>query len=441
MAECGTDYDLAILGGALSSRLAAYSAARRGARVALVAPNFQMSDAAQAILQVLSASKSMSDLQIVWPHLSDWIRYQGEHGRFSPTALQSSGIDVILEPATFTQSRCLRLKNRHLKASHYLLTDGYDTSFAQSDDDLMCHQLTRLNIIPERIAVVGDGATAAEWAYALSQVTTVTLISSFDRLLPAEDTDIQRLSEAQFESLGINVVYSPSSVQSRNSEGWARQITHDLVITIPQACVWHSTGLENLNIPIAMPIAVNRYLQTNCSQVYVSGSSLGGEHRAELTQQETIIALDNALWGRRLMVNYGRACYSIHLLSPIGRWGLTERQARQRYGDDVDIFQASCLPVCAEHSAQVNFCKLIVLGTQVIGIHLMGEGASTLVSVLGPMPNMHMLNQWAEENFAPGSLQDAIYQATEQWESCLWEEGKWRRDWAENWFNWRRSRW
>lgn len=439
MAHSSTDYDLAILGGSLSSRLAACTAAQKGARVILIAPNWRVVDATQCLLEALYSSCDTTD-PLPWPTLCDWVHYRCEHPLVSPAVLRSQGIDVILDSASFTQKLDVKLTNRYLKASRYLLTDGYGTStFNMAQSSLLCHQLVQLGSIPERIGVMGKGASAVEWAYALSRVVKVKLVLLDQQLLPAEDWDIQRLSEAQLRSLGIEVVFLKDYSDVGVTQIEPRQLNVDMLVTVSQPYDWGTLGLKKIGLPTSTPVTVNRYLQTRCSQVYASGGSLGGENRPELTQQETTIALRNALFGKWYSMYYEQVFYTIRLLSPIGRWGLTERQAKGRYGYGVEIFQASCLPERAENIAETNFCKLITLGQQLLGVHLMGDGAPTLIAALGSCPNIQTLSQWATAGFQPATLHDAIYQAVKQWRSNRWSEGQWRRDLAENWFNWRRS--
>ncbi|MEL7507434.1 MAG: FAD-dependent oxidoreductase [Cyanobacteria bacterium J06554_1] len=431
MATYSTDYDLAILGGSRGSCLAARRAAQTGARVALIAPSWHTSEATEILLQSLQ-SPHIRD----WANLRDWFHLQYQSA-VAPTVLSSQGIDVILEPARFTPELALTLENRHLKASRYLLTDGYGTSIPHGvQDSLPCHQLARLKTLPHHIAIVGSGATAAEWAYALSRFAKVTLMQNGRSLLPAADQDIQRLSQAQLKSVGITLVSLNDCPSTASPQLEAKQVKADLLVTVPSYS-WEALRLENVGIE--KPITVNRHLQTTCHQIYASGSSLGGENRPELARQETTIALENALFGKRHTMDYGQTFYAIQLLSPIGHWGLTESQARERHGDEVQICQTACLPAVTDNGAQTNFCKLLIKGTQILGMHLMGDGAPTLVAALGHRPTMAALSQHMTARVKPGTLHDAIYQAIEQWHNHRWNEGQWRRDWAENWFNFRRS--
>ncbi len=438
MANYEADYDLVILGGSMGSRLAACMAVQRGARVALVAPNWQVDDATRYTLQGLCSAQWRLDPVLDWSFLQDWVQHQCKYSALSPAVLNHQGIDVILEPASFTRDRHLKLENRYLKASRYLLTDGYNPS--SNIAGYPCHQLVQLETLPNRIAVMGHGAAVVEWAYALSFRATVILILLDPVLLPAEDQDIQRLVEAQLRSLGIEIAFGQDDAGadgSRLEGGIADGET--LLMHVPMPYDWANLSLENIGISSGTPITVNPYLQTRCPHVYVSGGSQGGENRLELTLQETLIALENALFSRRHVMRYGQAFYSLNLLSTIGHWGVTERQSRRCYGCDVQVFQASCLPQMAAKVAQTNFCKLIAQGQRIIGLHLMGDGAAGLVAALGKSPDIQTLSRLVMARFQPGTLQDAIYQAIAKWQQTRWQEGQWRRDWAENWFNFRRS--
>ena len=436
MVTYDTDYDLAILGGSIDSRCAAYGAAQKGARVALIAPNWQASDTTQHVLQALRALSL--NLGTTWSFWCDWIHHRCNYPVFSSAVLGAQGVDVILEPASFTQGERLQLDGRYLKASRYLLTDGYVLADLKVNQGLSCDQLAQLETIPQRIAVVGYGATVVEWAYALSHHATVTLIWLGSSLLPAEDHDIQRLAEAQLKALGIKLLGLDDYLKDKDNPLDAKTLDVDLVVVVPQPYRWESLSLKTVGI-VEDPIPVNCYLQTAHPKIYVSGGSLGGENRAELTRQETAIALENALFHRSRIMRYEQAFYAIDLLSPMGRWGLTEHQARQRYGQDIVVVQASSLPLMTNQVSQTNFCKLIVQGARLLGGHLMGDGAPNLVAALGSRPQMQSLHRWSMAEFQPGTLAEAVYQAIAQWENQRWQTGQWRRDWAENWFNLRRS--
>jgi pyruvate/2-oxoglutarate dehydrogenase complex dihydrolipoamide dehydrogenase (E3) component len=89
-----------------------------------------------------------------------------------------------------------------------------------------------------------------------------------------------------------------------------------------------------------------------------------------------------------------------------------------------------------------GFCKLIAhRNGRLLGVHGIGPDANEWVQTLSLL--MAQKTPWwaiADAPTLPYSLTDLLRQATQQWQRDRWQPGRWRRDWAENWCNWRRSR-
>ncbi|MEO0868921.1 MAG: FAD-dependent oxidoreductase, partial [Cyanobacteria bacterium J06642_11] len=361
----------------------------------------------------------------------------------STAALRTQGIDVILESASFTRNCHLTLSQCSLKASRYLLTDGYGFSpfrVEKPNKPLWCHQLIQLDSLPQKIAIIGSGTSVVEWAYKLSQFAAVSILCNTPDLLPSEDRDIQRLVKVQLQYADIFVHFvSDLDIEANKLPAI---VDAEIAVSVPRPDGPSELALEKLGVSAKKGIKVNRYLQTQSPKLYVTGSCLGGEHNPAITRQETEIALTNALFSRQRPIQYEQITYGMDGGSTMGRWGMTERQANHRCGERVQVFRASCLPLKNEDAAQTNFCKLIVLENRLLGIHLLGHGALSLARQFGGSLTMTMLAKRAAKYCEPGTgtLIEAVYGAFSQWEDNRWQPGKWRRDWAENWFNWcRRS--
>lgn len=67
-------------------------------------------------------------------------------------------------------------------------------------------ELHRLRTLPERLVVVGSGATGAEYAHAFARLgSDVHLVSSRDQVLPGEDADAAAVVEASFRRWGMTI--------------------------------------------------------------------------------------------------------------------------------------------------------------------------------------------------------------------------------------------
>jgi len=69
--------------------------------------------------------------------------------------------------------------------------------------------------------------------------------------------------------------------------------------------------------------------------------------------------------------------------APLGRVGLTEAEARARYGDEVRVLTTRFRPMlyALAESPQRSLFKLVCAGPaqRVVGIHVLGEGADELL--------------------------------------------------------------
>ncbi len=85
--------------------------------------------------------------------------------------------------------------------------------------------------------------------------------------------------------------------------------------------------------------------------------------------------------GRHL--DYSNIASVVFSHPPIGSCGMTEQQARDDYGDDVQVFTSEFVPLLngvTDHKPKTRM-KLVTLGEaqKVIGIHLIGPGADEML--------------------------------------------------------------
>ncbi|MEO1590632.1 MAG: FAD-dependent oxidoreductase [Cyanobacteria bacterium J06632_22] len=443
------DYDLAIVGGTLAGRWAALHAAQMGARVVLAEPP---SPQPRLASETLPLGQGAALAEGVMGHGSVVL---------SVSALAVNGVDVVLESPVFEAMQPVRLRvgDRHLSARRGLLAMAGAVRRYDLPAVMACQPCTPADFSatawPQRVALVGAQAATVEWATALIQRgIAVTLVPPGQRILPAEDIDIQRLVTAQLRALGVRWGMPTHGVLADGQIG-LKAAADDRPISVERVVLTDSSppDLAGLNLPglaTSGPLSVNAYLQTQYSDLYAIGAVLGGEDRLALARAEAEIATENALFWHRRVLRYDRLHYSLRALTPIGRAGLTEQQAR-RYCNEVAVYQSGAAgqlrsaPVMLDAAADcaMDFCKLVVADGLLVGVHLMGESAEVAIALLAPYLGQSpdrlvnaRVNGLEDSNGLAGQIDGALAQYRDR----RWRPGTWRRDWAENWFNWRRSR-
>lgn len=466
------DYDLVILGGAPEGRIAALTATAMGARVALVEPpgRWQQQRQTDYLLQGLrqvgqqrqSAAAAFWSQSgggsLDWSRLLRWsaIAAESEASIVSAAVLGARGVDLILAPPVqLASSPSVRVatQQRRLLGRGLLIATGtvpdYPNPNRQAALSGAPDCLYQHSALPQRIAIFGGSLTALAWAQALRAAgAEVSLIAP--RLLPGEDSDIRRLLLGQLTAEGIGV--TPSS----SAEKAERQLSLHIqkpppdccLVLSPQQVAW-SQQLAAAGIPLQTGrLCVNRYLQTAQSRVFACGSVLGGLDHSALAALEAETAVHNALFWPRRTIQYQTFPYSSQTQPPVGRVGLTEVQARQRYGGEVQVLTASAANA-ASLNAEIphpSFCKLICLENgRLLGAHLLGVGAGEVAYGLALWLKSgtsvdRLPSRWAHFEALSPTLTSLLQRAVSQRRQARWQIGSWRRDSAENWFNWRRSR-
>ena len=438
------DYDLVILGGTTEGRTAALTAVGYGARVALVEPPglFAQRQQERFLLQGLQQLGESAQRQAVssyfgqssepnshlnWAALWEWsaIAAQTQTVERSPAVMSASGVDVVLE-------RYRRLSRRLVVTTAHRRLSTRAVLIAAGTMPVALASLSELSALPETVKIVGGSSRAILWAEAFCRLGTRVMLVA-EQFLPGMDGDIRRLVRSQLIAAGV--ILRQSDNHQTNPDCTLALEPYRAAIALPGFVY---------SRPRARPIKVNRQLQTAHPRVFVCGPILGGVMDEAIAQYEAKVAVRNALFVPNCRVDYGAIAQEHHRFASAG---LTESQAEQRYGGATQIWTASSAngTDLSQLDPSPLYCKLVCDNQRLLGIHLLGSGASELiyplVALIGePVSVLTDVNSFPFSSQTAQNLAGLVRSAASQSQQSRWQIGHWRRDWAENWFNWRRSR-
>ena len=428
------DYDLVILGGTLEGRTAAMTATRYGARVALVEPPglFEEGQQQRFLLEGLRQLGQVRQRQAVgewfgygkaageldWTALVNWSRIAAESQSvgLSVATMGASGVDVVMERPERLLSR-LVVMTAHRRLSAWGVLSAFGSVPAMTS-------LLALTELPDAVDVQGSSVMAVAWAEALAAVGVKVRLVAAQVLLGA-DRDVRRLVRSQLITAGIHLTIEP---QEKNFT--IRIDPPQPTLTLP--------GFVGDRTAKSPYLKVNRKLQTAHPRIFACGSALGGTENPRIAEYEAKIAVRNALFLLCEQVDYGSA---VQGFGRYARIGLTQSEAAQRYGDAVRVWTASDAKSVdlSRVDPLPEFCKLVCVGDRLVGVHLLGEGAESLACLLASWIGRPISNL-VGQGFSQKNLIDLVFEGEARSQSSLWQINHWRRDGAENWFNWRRSR-
>lgn len=484
------EYDLIAIGGSTAGIQAAVAATYLKARVALVEPQGSQTDwmkhgamYAQALAQVGRAAKHVQKAPELGIHVSStdstpeqltpsirvtqamqWAEavIHTSSEQVSPAILASLGVDVITGVGEFCRLPHLGfiVNNRRLRARAYLIATGSCLGIPNIEGLPTIRYLTPADVwrtdLSQRLqgswVVIGDGPMAAELAQTLLRLKCdVTLIVEGSHILPNEDPEASGLVQAQLEAEGIRILTdSPVSLVRRiDDKTWVqagnRAIEADELVL---ATAWQPNvaglNLEGVGVKFhPQGLDLNEKLQTTNPRIYACGGVTGGYQSAHIAQYEASIALKNALFAPLFKVDYRGIPRTIFCDPQLARVGLTEAQARLRYGKDVFVVRQyfKSLDKAQLMGETTGFCKLV--GRQngeILGASIVGSDASEAIAAIA-LAIRHKMTVNAIANLPQVSptFAEIVHKTALEWRRQRQNHNKTLQDFLEGFFDFRRK--
>lgn len=501
------EYDFIVIGSSTAGIYAAVAAAHLNARVALVETEplqtnwlsssaiysqafthvgriaQQVRDAAQLGIH-LATDEASSQQQVSAIHVDEAMQWAQavislRSQQYSSAVLSALGVDVVTGRGEFCRRPHLGfiVNNRCLRGRAYLIAtgsvpivpeiEGLQALSYRTPEEIW--HLTREVIesgnareqesgrtSPHQLqgswVVIGGSPTGAALAQTLVRLNCeVTLVVEESHILPKEDPEAARLVQAQLEAEGVRVLTASPVIQVQQIEGkkWVqagnRAIeTDEILIATGEQPHIAALNLEGVGVKFTRyGLELNEKLQTTNPRIYACGGSVGGYPCSHVAQYEASIALKNALFAPLFKVNYLGIPWVILTDPQVAQVGLTEVQARQRYGKDVFVVRQYFKTV---DKAQIlgettGFCKIVALQNgQLLGASIVGPEASELIGLLALAIRQKLkVKALAELPHASPTLSEIIQKTALEWQGQRLKQNKRLQNFLEGFFNLRRK--
>ncbi|MEQ9485624.1 dihydrolipoyl dehydrogenase family protein [Coleofasciculus sp. F4-SAH-05] len=300
--------------------------------------------------------------------------------------------------------------------------------------------------------VVGSTPNAVELAQTLARLDCqVTLAVSEAYIFPQEDLEASRLVQAQLEAEGIRVLTQSSVTQVRWIEGqkwvqvgnWAIE-TDEILLATGQTPNIESLNLAGVGVKFSRKgLKLNQKLQTTNPRIYGCGDVIGGYQFEHIAEYEASIAIKNALFFPLWTVDYQGIPWAIFTDPILARVGLTEAQARRRYGKEVWVVRQyfKTLDKAQILGETTGFCKLVLRrnGT-ILGGLIVGANADELIGAIALLIRHKIkVGSLAKMPQASPTMSEILYKTAQEWQRQRLEGNKMLQNLLESFFNWRRK--
>jgi dihydrolipoamide dehydrogenase len=246
--------------------------------------------------------------------------------------------------------------------------------------------------VPARLAVLGGGIIGCEFASIFNRFgTEVTVVEMLPTLIPQEDEDAAKELAKAFGKRGIALHLGKqcTQVDDHGSHltvhfGEGEAVDADLMlVSVGRAALVDGIGLEAAGVQFERSrIVTDDHRRTNVPHIYAVGDCAGYWQLAHTGFREGEVAAENAC-GHEAAFGSPAVPRPIYTDPEIAGVGLTEAQARERYGDNVAVGRAPWVAIARAVMSgdTTGWAKTIHETTygELLGVVIVGPHATDLI--------------------------------------------------------------
>ncbi|PYZ97266.1 pyridine nucleotide-disulfide oxidoreductase [Alteribacter lacisalsi] len=410
-------YDLIVIGGGSGGLTAAIGSAQFGARVALIekddepggdclhygcVPSKTYIKAAKEIYHARLAAGTYgfslggkTDFSVVKKRVKEAISEIQPHD--SRERLRSLGIDEYKGFASFRSKHEVSIDGSEtIYGKRIVIATGSRPAIPPIEGIEHIPYYTNETIfdieeVPDSLVVIGAGPVGIELAQAMSRLgADVTVVDHSPDLMAQEEWEIrERAREKLTEE--IRFIFSARIVEVKKDGGTLYLMAEDedhgtsvLECDALLIAAGRKPNVENLNLEHAEVkvedgrIEVNGKMQTSMKNIFACGDVTGDYPFTHAAGMEGKSIVANAIFGLRRHTDYTHFAYVIYTDPEVFHLGLTEKQARDQYQDEIHVYKVKGEDVdrfVAERDKDA-FMKIITDKKGVIvGAHAIGTSA------------------------------------------------------------------
>lgn len=317
-------------------------------------------------------------------------------------------LTVIEGHARLESDRNVRVNERLLEGQEIFLNVGARASVPDMPgiaevDYLTNAGMMEVDFLPEHLVIVGGSYIGLEFAQMYRRFgSRVTVIEMGPRLIAREDEDVSAAIQEILQGEGVEVRLNATCVTvvrqangvavGLNCEGGPPQVTGThLLLAVGRTPNTDDLGLGQAGVKTDARgyIVVDDELRTSVPGIWALGDANGRGAFTHTSYNDYEIVAANLLDGGHRRLTDRIPAYALFIDPPLGRAGMTEREARDSGRKAlVGRMQMSRVGRARERSETQGFMKIIVdeKTNRILGASLLGiEGDEAIHSILDVM--------------------------------------------------------
>jgi glutathione reductase (NADPH) len=410
------DYDLFVIGAGSGGVRASRVAAAHGAKVA-VAEEYRIggtcvirgcvpkkllvygSHFAEELQDASHYGWSIEGMKFDWAILRDTVLRDVDRLEAAyTTTLDTNRVEHFHERAVIAGPHAVRLASgREISAKHILVATGawpVMPDFPGNEQCITSNEVFHLPQLPRRVVIQGAGYIAMEFAGIFNALgCKVTVVNRSDVILRGYDEALRdrllqitmaRGIEYKFHC-PVTKVEKQADGQLLVTPGTRDPIIADvMLIAAGRKPNTDGLGLENAGIAVGPKgeIPVDAYSQTACDSILAVGDVTDRVQLTPIAIREGHAVADMLFGGEKRSIAYDCVPSAVFSQPPIAAVGLTEGEARNRYGN-IKVYSSDFRPMknlFAERAERGLYKMVVDANTdRILGIHMIGPDSPEIL--------------------------------------------------------------
>jgi pyruvate/2-oxoglutarate dehydrogenase complex dihydrolipoamide dehydrogenase (E3) component len=312
-----------------------------------------------------------------------------------------AGCTLYKGHARFEDKSSVRVGEQRLKSGRIFINVGARPRIpplpgADAIPYLTSSSILELERLPEHLIIVGGSYIGLEFAQMYRRFgSKVTVIEKSPRLVPKEDVDVSDTVRAILEAEGIEIRTDAECIRFHNrgheiiaearcTAGAPEVAGSHVLLAVGRRPNTDDLSLESAGITTDEHgyIVVDDELRTEVPGIWAIGDCNGKGGFTHTAYNDFEIVADNLLDNAKRRVSDRIPCYALYIDPPLGRTGLTEREARAT-GRKILVGSRPMTRVgrAVEKGETQGFMKVIVDAdsSAILGANILGVGGDEAV--------------------------------------------------------------
>lgn len=318
--------------------------------------------------------------------------------------LDNSEVKLYEGYGKFVDSHTIEIGDQKVTAEKILIAVGGEPIIPKEitgvEHIITSREIFHIKEQPKSILIIGGGYIGVEFACILNGLgIEVTLVIRGEKILKGFDEDIRDEVQTAMENHGINIITNCNcdciKVDKNNTDlitkvdlkdNQQKTIITDAasLVATGRAPKLANLGLENTKVEVVNgAVAVNEYSQTSEEHIYAVGDCTDRINLTPVAINEGRAFADTHFGGQSRQMSYENIPTAIFSTPEAATVGLTEAEAREKYGDAVKVYRSKFRPMyyTLAGKQEKTLMKLIVDTNtdKVVGAHMVGDSAAEII--------------------------------------------------------------